>query len=186
MDVRVSQLMALPGVGNRQAVGAQPVLSFVAGEVEEAHLHATRGKGRRLHNLGSRSRGPQHHLARTPGLLPDGVLQQPAVANGVLYAGGRFTGGGHQLRVGDARVTRGLTIHCDLLLGATRHTPLASLGPAIADRLPSQPAKGNFGALPYQDVPALMGRLEAKDETALKTADAIFKSKYAPYCPNGF
>ena len=30
--------------------------------------------------------------------------------------GGRFTGGGHQIRVGDARVTRGLTLHCDLLL----------------------------------------------------------------------
>jgi hypothetical protein len=29
---------------------------------------------------------------------------------------GRFTGGGHQIRVGHARVTRGLTIHCDLLL----------------------------------------------------------------------
>ena len=29
---------------------------------------------------------------------------------------GRFTGGGHQVRVGDVRVTRGLTIHCDLLL----------------------------------------------------------------------
>jgi hypothetical protein len=29
---------------------------------------------------------------------------------------GRFTGGGHQVRVGEARVTRGLTIHCDLLL----------------------------------------------------------------------
>ena len=29
---------------------------------------------------------------------------------------GRFTGGGHQIRVGAARVTRGLTIHCDLLL----------------------------------------------------------------------
>jgi hypothetical protein len=29
---------------------------------------------------------------------------------------GRFTGGGHQVRIGDARVTRGLTIHCDLLL----------------------------------------------------------------------
>jgi predicted acetyltransferase len=33
---------------------------------------------------------------------------------------------------------------------------------------------------------ARAGRLEAKDESALKTADAIFKSKYAPYCPNGF
>jgi hypothetical protein len=29
---------------------------------------------------------------------------------------GRFTGGGSQIRVGAARVTRGLTIHCDLLL----------------------------------------------------------------------
>ncbi len=29
---------------------------------------------------------------------------------------GRFTGGGHQLRVAGVRVTRGLTIHCDLLL----------------------------------------------------------------------
>lgn len=29
---------------------------------------------------------------------------------------GRFTGGGHQVRVGEARVTRGLTIHCDKLL----------------------------------------------------------------------
>ena len=28
----------------------------------------------------------------------------------------RFTGGGHQLRVDGVRVTRGLTIHCDLLL----------------------------------------------------------------------
>jgi len=31
-------------------------------------------------------------------------------------ANGRFTGGGHQVRIGEARVTRGLTIHCDLLL----------------------------------------------------------------------
>jgi hypothetical protein len=29
---------------------------------------------------------------------------------------GRFTGGGFQIRVGEARVTRGLTVHCDLLL----------------------------------------------------------------------
>jgi hypothetical protein len=29
---------------------------------------------------------------------------------------GRFTGGGNQVRVGDVRVTRGLTLHCDLLL----------------------------------------------------------------------
>lgn len=39
---------------------------------------------------------------------------------------------------------------------------VGTLGPAIADRLPSQPAKGNFGALPYQDVPAVMDRLQAK------------------------
>lgn len=29
---------------------------------------------------------------------------------------GRFTGGGHQVKVDQVRVTRGLTIHCDLLL----------------------------------------------------------------------
>jgi hypothetical protein len=29
---------------------------------------------------------------------------------------GRFTGGGSQIKVGGARVTRGLTVHCDLLL----------------------------------------------------------------------
>lgn len=31
-------------------------------------------------------------------------------------AEGRFTGGGHQIRVDGVRVTRGLTLHCDLLL----------------------------------------------------------------------
>ncbi len=39
---------------------------------------------------------------------------------------------------------------------------VGTLGPAIADRLPAQPRKGNFVALPYQDVPALMDRLKAK------------------------
>jgi hypothetical protein len=34
----------------------------------------------------------------------------------VPHVNGRFTGGGHQVRVGAARVTRGLTLHCDLLL----------------------------------------------------------------------
>ena len=34
----------------------------------------------------------------------------------LLEGDGRFTGGGSQVRVGDVRVTRGLTIHCDLLL----------------------------------------------------------------------
>lgn len=41
-------------------------------------------------------------------VLPASCLFDPAL--------GRFTGGGHQVRVGEARVTRGLTIHCDLLL----------------------------------------------------------------------
>jgi hypothetical protein len=40
------------------------------------------------------------------------VPSGPCVAEGL----GRFTGGGHQVRIGAARVTRGLTIHCDLLL----------------------------------------------------------------------
>lgn len=40
----------------------------------------------------------------------------PSEACGSQVGLGRFTGGGHQIRVGDARVTRGLTIHCDLLL----------------------------------------------------------------------
>ncbi|WP_294121010.1 site-specific integrase [Sphingomonas sp.] len=38
----------------------------------------------------------------------------------------------------------------------------ATLTKAIGQRLPKQPAKGNFGALPYQDVPAFMERLEPK------------------------
>lgn len=29
---------------------------------------------------------------------------------------GRFTGGGHQIAIGNVKITRGLTIHCDLLL----------------------------------------------------------------------
>jgi hypothetical protein len=33
-----------------------------------------------------------------------------------LTGDGRFTGGGHQIRVDNVRVTRGLTVHCDLLL----------------------------------------------------------------------
>ncbi len=40
-----------------------------------------------------------------------------AIPTGCVQSGfGRFTGGGHQLRVDGVRVTRGLTIHCDLLL----------------------------------------------------------------------
>lgn len=41
--------------------------------------------------------------------VPDLVCEEPTLD-------GRFTGGGHQIRVDGVRVTRGLTIHCDLLL----------------------------------------------------------------------
>jgi len=40
--------------------------------------------------------------------IPSQECAQPGI--------GRFTGGGHQIRVDGVRVTRGLTIHCDLLL----------------------------------------------------------------------
>lgn len=43
---------------------------------------------------------------------------------------------------------------------------VGTLGPAIADRLPAQPRKGNFESLPYQDVPALMERLKLKTGVA--------------------
>jgi integrase len=43
-----------------------------------------------------------------------------------------------------------------------------ALTAAIADKLPKQPRSGNFDALPYQDVPALMERLEAKTGIAAK------------------
>ncbi len=43
---------------------------------------------------------------------------------------------------------------------------VGTLGPAIADRLPAQPRKGCFNALPYQDVPALMERLQLKTGVA--------------------
>lgn len=37
-----------------------------------------------------------------------------------------------------------------------------TLGPAISDRLGKQPAKGNHKALPYQELPALMAKLQEK------------------------
>jgi len=40
----------------------------------------------------------------------------PEECPNVVSGNGRFTGGGHQIRVDGVRVTRGLTIHCDLLL----------------------------------------------------------------------
>lgn len=39
---------------------------------------------------------------------------------------------------------------------------VGTLGPAIADRLPAQPRRGNFEALPYQELPDLMERLKSK------------------------
>ena len=39
---------------------------------------------------------------------------------------------------------------------------IGTLGPAVADRLPDQPKRGNFEAMPYQDVPALLPKLEGK------------------------
>lgn len=56
----------------------------------------------------------------------------------------------------------------DLIIRTIRHGrpdgPLleATLAKAVSDRLPRQPAKSNFAALPYDQVPALMKRLEAK------------------------
>src|SRR5690606_6664722 len=37
-----------------------------------------------------------------------------------------------------------------------------TLGPAIADRLPAQPRRGNFEAMSYADVPKFMERLAEK------------------------
>src|SRR5690606_3130629 len=39
---------------------------------------------------------------------------------------------------------------------------VGTLGPAIADRLPAQPRRTNFDALPYKELPALMRKLAAK------------------------
>jgi integrase len=39
---------------------------------------------------------------------------------------------------------------------------IGTLGPAIADRLPAQPKRGNFDAMPYADLPAFMVRLADK------------------------
>lgn len=39
---------------------------------------------------------------------------------------------------------------------------IGTLGPAVADRLPAQPRRGNFEALPYPELPALMPRLVDK------------------------
>lgn len=53
---------------------------------------------------------------------------------------------------------------------------IGTLGSAIADRLPAQPRKGSFDALPYQDVPALMERLQ------LKTGVAAFALRMLILC----
>ncbi|WP_293844744.1 site-specific integrase [Sphingopyxis sp.] len=39
---------------------------------------------------------------------------------------------------------------------------IGTLGPAIADRLPAQPKRGNYEAMPYSDLPAFMARLADK------------------------
>ncbi|HYD23466.1 MAG TPA: integrase arm-type DNA-binding domain-containing protein [Croceibacterium sp.] len=39
---------------------------------------------------------------------------------------------------------------------------IGTLGPAVADRLPAQPKRGNFEAMPYADLPAFMTRLVQK------------------------
>lgn len=39
---------------------------------------------------------------------------------------------------------------------------IGTLGPAVADRLPAQPKRGNFEAMPYSELPAFMGRLADK------------------------
>ena len=52
----------------------------------------------------------------TGGQTSSVTVTYPTDCSGESPGTGRFTGGGHQIRVGDARVTRGLTIHCDLLL----------------------------------------------------------------------
>jgi integrase len=39
---------------------------------------------------------------------------------------------------------------------------IGTLGPAVADRLPAQPKRGNFDAMPYADLPAFMARLADK------------------------
>ncbi len=39
---------------------------------------------------------------------------------------------------------------------------IGTLGPAVADRLPAQPRRGNFEAMPYADLPAFMARLVDK------------------------
>ncbi len=50
---------------------------------------------------------------------------------------------------------------------------IGTLGPAVADRLPAQPKRGNFEAMPYADLPAFMARLVDKGgmgALALRTA----------------
>lgn len=42
---------------------------------------------------------------------------------------------------------------------------IGTLGPAVADRLPAQPKRGNFDAMPYAELPAFMARLEDKGAT---------------------
>lgn len=63
--------------------------------------------------------------AITVGPWVDGTPGGQSSSVTVIYPGesceqelgnGRFTGGGHQIMIGNVKVTRGLTIHCDLVL----------------------------------------------------------------------
>ncbi len=54
--------------------------------------------------------------------------------------------------------------------GALLETTLAK---AITDRLPAQPRRGNFAALPYQDVPALMSELATKTTMGALALQAV-------------
>jgi hypothetical protein len=66
----------------------------------------------------SRCGGPQRLFSCTPpaGQSSSVAITLPEEPCGNQAGLGRFTGGGSQVRVGGARVTRGLTIHCDLVL----------------------------------------------------------------------
>jgi hypothetical protein len=60
--------------------------------------------------------GVSNVVAMKVTLQGSGAIDNIRISIDEEFINGRFTGGGHQIRVGDVRVTRGLTIHCDLLL----------------------------------------------------------------------
>ncbi len=50
---------------------------------------------------------------------------------------------------------------------------IGTLGPAIADRLPAQPRRGNHEAMPYEDLPAFMGKLAGKGGVGALALQAV-------------